>query len=385
MADEFTTIIGGMMQSPPNPNEPIPFTNHLGTMYGVSIPFHVLSWIFVAFRLHTRLRVVREPGLDDLFVVLAALFNLVSLITFLKSTKHGMGQHLIYILPELQQTMLWLYMTNAAYHTTTALIKVSLLLQYLRLFREGSRRIVCIVLLLLVVSWGIAFSFMAWVPCFPVRGFWDRTLDPPAKCYGFGYRGVNEAKHTVLAFAASNMTLDIAILLIPLTEYFRQDLRRKQLFAMTGLFALGLIVVLMATFRLWSIFKHNQNLTQSFDFTWWYPEVLIFSCLEVDFAIMCASVPIFWPTVVASCSHIFVTSEVRISHHQRLNNNSRDEFEMLRTHSMKSTASTEGLNSTASLEQKSFYNGYDTETGRDRRIETTKVQVQPYAQPPRTL
>jgi hypothetical protein len=43
----------------------------------------VLCWIVVAFRLHTRLRVVREPGLDDLFVVLAAVFNLVALVTFL--------------------------------------------------------------------------------------------------------------------------------------------------------------------------------------------------------------------------------------------------------------------------------------------------------------
>jgi hypothetical protein len=36
------------------------------------------------------------------------------------------------------------------------------------------------------------------------------------------------------------MLFDIAIFHVPLTEYFRQDLRRKQILAMTGLFALGL-------------------------------------------------------------------------------------------------------------------------------------------------
>lgn len=51
--------------------------------YPGSSQVQVLCWIFVAFRLHTRLRVVREPGLDDLFVVLAAAFNLLSLVTFL--------------------------------------------------------------------------------------------------------------------------------------------------------------------------------------------------------------------------------------------------------------------------------------------------------------
>lgn len=38
----------------------------------------------VFFRLHTRFRVVREPGWDDYFVVLAAVFNLISLIAFLE-------------------------------------------------------------------------------------------------------------------------------------------------------------------------------------------------------------------------------------------------------------------------------------------------------------
>lgn len=148
-----------------------------------------------------------------------------------------MGHHLISVFNVLQPTMMWLYITNAAYHTTTVCIKISLLLQYLRLFRQGIRRTICIVLLVLVVIWGLTFSFMAWVPCFPVSGFWDRTKG--AKCYGFGYRTVNEAKWSVLTFAATNMLFDAAIFLVPLSEYFRPDLRRKQVLAMTGLFTLG--------------------------------------------------------------------------------------------------------------------------------------------------
>ncbi|CAN9083987.1 hypothetical protein CC77DRAFT_570393 [Alternaria alternata] len=382
MADEFTAIIGEMIKTPPDPNEPVPLANQKGTMFGVTIPFHVLCWIFVAFRLHTRLRVVREPGLDDLFVVLAAAFNLVSLVTFLYGTKYGMGHHLIYSFSVLQPTMIWLYITNAAYHTTTAFIKISLLLQYLRLFREGTRRTVSIVLLALVVTWGLTFSFMAWVPCFPVSGFWDRSNG--AKCYGFGYRTVNEAKYSVLSFAATNMLFDIAIFLVPLTEYFRPDLRRKQVLAMTGLFALGSIVVLMAILRLWSTFKHSQSKTQSFDFTWWYPEVLIISCLEVDFAIMCASMPIFWPTVIANWSHIFVTNEVRVTHHQRLADDSRDNFELVRNTSLKSVGSVEGL-ARASGEQQAVYNGFDPETGKDGRFAIMQVEVQPHAQESRRL
>jgi hypothetical protein len=164
-----------------------------------------------------------------------------------------------------------LYVTNAAYHTTTALIKLSLLLQYLRLFRQGTLRYITMILLGSVAAWGIAFSFLAWFPCLPVSGFWDRK--PESVCYGFGYRTADEAKMTLLFFAGTNMFFDIVIFLIPLTEFFRPGLRKKQVLAMTGLFTMGSIVVLMAVLRLWSTFKHSADLIKSYDFTWWYPEV----------------------------------------------------------------------------------------------------------------
>lgn len=258
----------------------------------------------------------------------------------------------------LPMLMKYLYVTNAAYHTTTALIKASLLLQYLRLFRQGTLRWICMVLLATVAGWGLAFSFLAWFPCLPVSEFWNRT--DSSKCYGFGYRTMDEVKMTLFIFAGTNMFLDIVIFMIPLTEYLRPGLRKKQIIAMTGLFAMGSLVVLMAVLRLWSTFKHSSDAIKGYDLTFWYSEVLIISCLEVDFAIMSASMPIFWPTVVANFNAIFVTKEVHITHQARV-----QDFEMGRPTSLKSTASREGLTKSSSGEQKSYYyNDFDdTETG----------------------
>lgn len=153
--------------------------------------------------------------------------------------ENGIGQHLIYVLGVLPTAMKWFYVANAAYTTTTVFIKLSLLCQYLRLFRHRYLRIVTIVLLVTISLWGAAFCFLAWFPCSPVRGFWDKQMFPPAKCYGFGYRTTREAKNTLLAFAGSNMFLDFIVFLVPLSEYFRPDLKRRQAFAMTGLFVMG--------------------------------------------------------------------------------------------------------------------------------------------------
>lgn len=64
---------------------------------------------------------------------------------------------------------------------SNALVKVSLLLQYLRTFVEPILRRLCITLIVITCAYGIAFGFMAWFPCIPVEGFWRR--DVRAFCY----------------------------------------------------------------------------------------------------------------------------------------------------------------------------------------------------------
>jgi hypothetical protein len=79
----FAELMAEMMAMPVDPTDPGPLSNRPATMYGTTIPFHILSWVAVFARLYTRFRVIRDPGWDDLVVVLAALFNLGSLVGFL--------------------------------------------------------------------------------------------------------------------------------------------------------------------------------------------------------------------------------------------------------------------------------------------------------------
>jgi hypothetical protein len=137
--------------------------------------------------------------------------------------------------------MIWVYPQNAAYYTTTALVKISLLFQYLRIFHCGFLRKVSIVLLVIVSIWGLAYSFMGWFPCFPVSGFWNRLTDPPPTCYGFGFGSLEGAYAAFVSFAATNMTFDTIIFLIPMAEYLKPGLHHKQVIAMTGLFTLGFV------------------------------------------------------------------------------------------------------------------------------------------------
>lgn len=69
---------------------------------------------------------------------------------------------------------------------------------------------------------------------------------------------------------------------------------------------------MISVWRLQSIVDHSAGLAPYPDFTWWTPISIILSCLEIDLAIICASMPIFWPVIQKSLSAIFVSHEIEV-------------------------------------------------------------------------
>ncbi|KAF2833912.1 hypothetical protein CC86DRAFT_462160 [Ophiobolus disseminans] len=306
-------VLLAMLQHPPDPNEPLPPANRRATIFGTTLSFLILSSIAVLFRLYVRVRIVREPGWDDVCILVAATLDIIaSIFVCLAVDYGGLGHHMLYLKPEAAENyLLYFYVAHAIYITNTAVIKASLLLQFLRIFKAGYMRWTCLGLLALVSLWGLGFSIVAWFPCFPVRGYWQRTTE--ARCYGFGFSNVDDFVNIYKAHSASNMAFDVAIFLTPLVLFGRPNLKPKSLLAMAGVFAFGGIVVAASIWRLYAISSNQAATYPYYDFTWWSPPMIILSCLEIDLAIMCASMPIFWPIIEKSLTTIFVSYEVKVT------------------------------------------------------------------------
>jgi hypothetical protein len=132
------------------------------------------------------------------------------------------------------------YLADAAFVTSTALIKLSLLLQYLRIFDKGRMRHFCLVVLWMVVTWGSVTSFMAWFPCFPVQAYWDWSADS-SKCYGYGAVFVEPYYATYFAHSIINMSLDAIILALPVPLLFQADTDRRTRLGLVGLLMIGVM------------------------------------------------------------------------------------------------------------------------------------------------
>ncbi|KAI0476313.1 hypothetical protein GGR56DRAFT_464727 [Xylariaceae sp. FL0804] len=305
-----------------NFDDPEPVANRPATIYGVVITFMLMTWICVLLRLHVRFRVVHAAGWDDLYVVLYLLTVTVGTIAICLAVRYGgLGKHFLLLdQPTREAYLKTFYVANATYITSTAFIKAALLLQYLRIFDPGTvtHRLIK-ALIIFVALWGFAYSFLGWVPCFPVWEFW--IADAGARCYGFGSADARAFVATFESHTAINMVLDLLVLFLPLPLYWRANTTPAARLRLTGLMAAGTLVIVFATWRLVTIIRHQAATYPTRDPTWYGPLTILLAVLEVDAAAICASVPVFWPVLTLQWGKIFVTQEIvmtretRYSHH----------------------------------------------------------------------
>ncbi|KAK7951984.1 uncharacterized protein PG986_007712 [Apiospora aurea] len=338
-----------------NFGEPEPLANKRSTILAVVITFMFFSWTCVASRLWVRFKVIRDPGWDDFCVVMYLLTTTSGSVSLLVGTEYGLGKHFLTI--PLEDKITWskvsvivaapvprsitdkqrqtFYVANAAYCTSTAFIKLALLLQYLRVYPKGSlMHRACMATVGLTALWGLVYSFISWFPCFPVNHVWE--LKPDAKCYGYGSSRPSEFSATYESHTAINMILDVIVLIIPMPLLFKegtgsaQRLRIGALLFMGNMHTTSIVevehctnasftysVIALAIWRLQTILEHKAATVPTRDPTWYGPITMLLAVLEVDAAAVCASVPIFWPVLSNKLGGIFVTQEIEIRRETR--------------------------------------------------------------------
>ncbi|TDZ78946.1 hypothetical protein C8034_v004472 [Colletotrichum sidae] len=297
-----------------NLSDPKPALNEGSAVLGMTISFLVAAWICGLMRLYVRFFVARCPGWDDLFVVLVMLSSLFLSIATCLCTNYGLGQHFITLgLKGMSQFIKSFYLCNGAYPMATALIKLALLFQYLRMFEPGSKsRLITIVVIVITALWGIAYTCLAFVPCFPVYAFWDLTYQTDAR-WAFG-------SHDPVIFARSfeshvgiNVALDIIVFAIPLNLFLQHGLRTKSRLGLLALFTMGVLVNVLGIFRLIGISHSRAGTYPTLDPSWYGCVPIVLATVEVNLATICASLPVFWPALQSNLGKIFITKEVEIT------------------------------------------------------------------------
>lgn len=139
------------------------------------------------------------------------------------ATRFGLGQHIYLLTPQdIRSYLICHWLIGASYVSSTALIKVSLLCQYLRIWERSTFTYLFIQAMAVIIGlWGFAFTFMGWFACFPnPAAFWNGTSKG---CYASFSPVPGVAVKTIEGHSAVNVIFDFIVLAIAFQLLFMKD------------------------------------------------------------------------------------------------------------------------------------------------------------------
>ncbi|CAN8098389.1 unnamed protein product [Discula destructiva] len=311
-------LISSLVGKVDNLDDPIPALNKKPMVYLLILFFLILALASGILRLYVRFRVTKCPGWDDFFIGLSLLTGTALAIGILVSFSFHMGEHLVLFASDEKQIELFAlasYFPNALYPTSAALIKLAILLQFLRVFETKSRPRTAIKTMITITAlWGLAFSFISWFPAFPPSAFW-KTNDRTAIRYGVASLDINSFTGTLITLNATNMVLDVIVALLAVPIPYCQKSRNvswKSRISLIGLLILGIVINGISLGRLALVIESRAGTYPAFDPSFYGCSQIVLTSLEVSLAVVAASLPVFWPVMKFGWGNILVTTVITV-------------------------------------------------------------------------
>ncbi|KAF8854103.1 hypothetical protein BDZ45DRAFT_806100 [Acephala macrosclerotiorum] len=252
-----------------------------GQVVVIGVIFTVVAATTVALRLFTRLVILRSPGREDILMFLALATSITLTALTAKQVHYGLGRHFDILSPvERARNLKTLWISIIVYYISLALVKISILIQYLRIFSNKSTRITIWAILAFVNAYSLITMFASVFVCYPIRYFWEKTYTGPSNCL--------DQKALWFSNASLNIFSDLAILIAPMPALSSLRLPRRQKIGLMFIFALGGVTCIISVLRLHSLYV----ISVSTDPTWDNVGAATWSMVELNTGIICACLPI---------------------------------------------------------------------------------------------
>ncbi|KZL65570.1 integral membrane protein [Colletotrichum incanum] len=246
--------------------------------------FTGISTIVVIARTFVRAVLIRKPGLDDYSMLVAIIFTM----GYLAEIFVGKANHIGFPMKTLSfENMTNLLRTTLAiqvtYYVCITAIKISILCMYLRFAVTRSLNVLCICtilfhLLFFFICIGVTLS-----QCQPLHKMWDLTQAVDGVC-------INTTAFFYFT-SGFNIVTDIWILVLPIKTLSGILRPRREKIALGIIFGVGMFATITSIIRLHTIYTYTlaQDLFRESIL------VNIWSILEINIGIICASVPALKP------------------------------------------------------------------------------------------
>ncbi|ROT36767.1 hypothetical protein SODALDRAFT_340963 [Sodiomyces alkalinus F11] len=261
-----------------------------------------LSTLAVTLRSITRLFLVRRFGLDDGIMVVAQVLAIGTAVAIGIESKYGLGSH-TWVQPDehFVPYMKAFYSSIVVYNVSMCLVKISILLQYRRIFPVGMIQTITFYGIAFLVAWAVTLCFLLPMVCMPVEKFWDATI--PGRCL--------DSLAIWYVMASINVATDFIIFAMPLPVIRSLQLPRRQKLMLVGVFGLGLLTCIISIIRIRTL----KVAASTDDPNWDNVDAATWSFLEVSIAVIAACLPTLRPLFSTLMPRAFAGSSARRTHH----------------------------------------------------------------------
>ncbi|KAF4778685.1 hypothetical protein HER10_EVM0008810 [Colletotrichum scovillei] len=202
----------------------------------------------------------------------------------------GAGRHVWALsVDDLVQTSKLLYIYSFVFCTAVLTTKISILLFYWRVFMGNmlSFRFSIWTGAFLVGSYPVYFMITMGVCCSPLSHYWTQFKGTTGTCINVG--------RFFFILAIINLITDVILLVIPVPEILKLQMRKDKKIAVCGILGLGGFVCIASAVRV-----HYLNVfSTATDVTWMMGPVAIWSSVEPSVGIFSACLPSFKPLLRA--------------------------------------------------------------------------------------
>lgn len=253
----------------------------------------LLASIAVALRFKVRGMVKTGRGPDDWIILGALLTQYVSsAVTMYGAIAGGEGDDLVDLIrhPKRGERLARImFATTMIFAMTIALIKVSTLVFYRRLFTVGRFRLACSVMFFLTGGWFLAAILGQMFSSTPISDSWT-SLE-----HRTGH-SVISIPDFQLSLAAINLALDFTIVCMPLFVISKLHMDRKRKWAVGGIFMLGAFCCVASIIRLyWFVRLKHAPKDPNTHYTRLVTYNTLWSLTECCTSIIAACLPTFSP------------------------------------------------------------------------------------------
>ncbi|OGM48027.1 hypothetical protein ABOM_002679 [Aspergillus bombycis] len=256
----------------------------------LSIVGAVVATLFYLLRLYSHCLGTGKLDAGDVLLGLGLVLSYGITITTVVAALEGVGIDLATLswrtLRRVTLEMFWI--AQEFWPAVQVCIKVSIIL-LLRRFLGSVKSVLPLTLVLAVftIAWGLAALVANTFQCWPPQTFWNHEI---------GGHCVSGQKALFMALGSVSFLEDIVLLAIPFAIVWQMQIAPRKKILLTILFCMGGMVCIFSLLRL-IVFRYypETNLTES------GTKERIWTLLEIDIAVVCASV-VMMPPLFKRCT-----------------------------------------------------------------------------------